>query len=185
LARKKKIFPAQPKEPAVKSIALPQVDRATQAISVTIRIAGPHEVTVDTHGKRTERGAHIAVATAGVAVYMYTATAAETYSDGWIDLAASPILNLLPGSVEPGKADRQAGADSPAVVITAHGHDQARHSFVPANRDRRAAAAIRIGRAVWLVEDRAAAETLICAWRQVHNLIPVIFDPIRSHTPVI
>lgn len=167
------------------STALPQVSRATQAISVTIRIAGPHEPAVDTHGQRTERGAHIAVAAAGVAVYLYTATAAETYSDAWIDLAASPILSLLPGRVETGKVDRQADADSPAVVITAHGHDEARHSFIPANRDHRAAAAVRIGRALWLVEDRAAAESFIGAWRQVHNLIPIIFDPIRSHAPVI
>lgn len=166
-------------------IAPAQVSRTTQAISVTIRVAGPHEITVDTHGQRTERGAHIAVAAAGVAVYMYTATAAETYSDAWIDLAASPILNLLPGSVETGKADRQTDADSPAVVITAHGHDRADHSFIPAGTDRRSPAAVRIGRAVWLVEDRAAAESFTGAWRQVHNLIPVIFDPIRSHVPVL
>lgn len=156
----------------------------SQSIAVTVRAAGELDVIIDTHGRRTERGAYISVMAAGVAVYLYTASAAETYSNAWIDLAASPSVTQLPHLANTGAHDRRASADSPAIVVTAHGWDFVKHHFVPADDTLRGGISIQVGRVRWVMEDRAAYQAYAEAWRQVHNLIPIVLGPVTGHRPL-
>ncbi len=137
----------------------------TQTISVTIRVTGPQNVTVETHGGRGDLGSYIAVLADHTATYVYDVRAARTYAGAWID-AAEIGRRFLPESL------LSAGAhdDSHGIVIRAHGRDHVRQLNDPA----RGALAIRVGQVIWLVQDRIAYRDMTAAWRQVLDLAPII-----------
>lgn len=137
--------------------------RYTQSITATVRITGPQDPRVDSHGVRGP-GSHISVHTLSALVYVHDRTAARIYADAWID--AVDLARSLPDDLTPA-----APHIGPALMIRAHGTDTVHRVFDP----HRHALAVSIGQVTWLVHDQVAYRSLTVAWRQVKELSPTIF----------
>lgn len=153
----------------------PKVATVVQLIRAFLRVTGEQEVTVDAHGLRGGGGSYVSVTGPVVAVYVYDTRAADAYINAFIDLAQSPLLNKIPARIERVESGEIAdAADSPSLIIRAHGHDVAQQTVSPAGRGTRGAVAIRVGQVVWLMQDQAVYHSYAAAWRQVRELAPII-----------
>ena len=143
-----------------------------QRIQAVVEVGGDVQVDITTHGGgRGAAGSYItAVFGVQVMVTMFDLAAARAYVRGWLDPADEWVFGKLPQMAEASVVARPE-VRGPAVTVRAHGADEHRVQFDQPGRSAR----VRIGGLTWLVLDRAAADPIREAWRQVGRLAPVVF----------
>lgn len=137
----------------------------TQTISVNIRIAGPQDVQIDTHGGGGP-GTYVSITSGGVVVYCYDTSSVRTYCEAW--LSCVDLATHLPTDTNP----ESVILPGPGVVIRAAGRDEIRTVLSPSPAELR----IRIGRAVWIVQDRIAHADMADAWRTVREIASLTLE---------
>jgi hypothetical protein len=140
-----------------------------QHILAGVIIAGHQCIDIDTHGGgRGAEGSHI-TATFGqqLMITLYDQDAATDYTRAWLADEHQWVFDGLPTEIP---IEHGQGSIGPALTVRAHGQDRTRARYESASRT----AIIRVGSLTWTVQDRAAADSMIEAWRYIIELAPVI-----------
>ena len=140
-----------------------------QHIIAAIRIAGPQSAEITTHGGGPgAAGSHITAAFGQqFMITMYDLAAAQVYIQAWTADEDQRIFSSLPASVASTTGQANIG---PALSVRAYGHDRRIARFDSTART----AVVRVGSLTWTVQDRAAADSMLEAWRYLADVAPVV-----------
>ena len=140
-----------------------------QHILAGIIIAGHQKVGIDTHGGGAgAEGSHI-TATFGqqLMITLYDMDAAAVYIKAWLAQDHQWIFDGLPLGIEAQDGQPTVG---PALSVRAHGEDRRFARYDSVSRT----AIVRVGSLTWTVRDKAAAGSMLDAWRHIADLGPII-----------
>lgn len=141
-----------------------------QNIVASIRIAGHQIGDVVSHGGNLAAGSHI-TATFGtqVMITMLDLDGALQFANAWTAPEHQWVYDLLPAEL-PGAATRDAVSTGPGLTVRANGVDKIDARYDSISRT----AHIRAGALTWIVQDRAAADSMIDTWRYVAHIAPAV-----------
>ena len=150
-----------------------------QNIIASIRIAGHQISDIVSHGGNHQIGNHItACFGTQVMVTMFDLPAALQFADAWTAVEHQWVYEYLPADL-PGATSQHAASTGPGLTVRANGADKINARYDSTSRT----AQIRAGALTWIVQDRAAADSMLAAWRYIAQLAPVVLGPEQAPLP--
>ena len=141
-----------------------------QNIVASIRIAGHQIADVTSHGGNRAAGSHItACFGTQVMITMLDLDGALKFAHAWTAPDHQWVFSNLPAEVHDASTAR-ATSTGPSLTVRANGVDKINARYDSISRT----AHIRAGALTWIVQDRAAADSMISSWRYVARIAPAI-----------
>ena len=139
-----------------------------QNIVASIRIAGHQIGDVVSHGGNHQVGSHItACFGTQLMITMLDLNGALQFARAWTAAEHQWVYDQLPTEL-PGAGTKDAASTGPGLTVRANGVDKINARYDSTSRT----AHIRAGALTWIVQDRAAGDSMIAAWRYVARLAP-------------
>ena len=141
-----------------------------QNIVASIRIAGHQIGDVTSHGGNRAAGSHItACFGTQVMITMLDLAGALQFANAFIAPDHQWVYEYLPAEVH-GASANGAISTGPGLTVRANGVDKIDARYDSISRT----AHIRAGALTWIVQDRAAADSMISSWRYVARIAPAV-----------
>ena len=141
-----------------------------QNIVASIRIAGHQIGDVTSHGGNRAAGSHITASFGTqVMITMLDLTGALQFAAAWTAPEHQWVYDHLPAEL-PGTATTEAASTGPGLTVRANGVDKIDARYDSVSRT----AHIRAGALTWIVQERAAADSMIATWRYVARIAPAV-----------
>ena len=140
-----------------------------QNIVASIRIAGHQIGDVVSHGGNRAAGSHITACFGSqVMITMLDLDGALQFAAAWLSPDHRWVYDNLPAEIAASTTD--AASTGPSLTVRANGVDKINARYESTSRT----AHIRAGAITWIVQDRAAADSMITTWRYIARIAPAV-----------
>ena len=141
-----------------------------QNIVASIRIAGHQIGDVVSHGGNRAAGSHITACFGSqVMITMLDLDGALQFAGAWLSPEHRWVYDYLPAEIADAST-KDAVSTGPSLTVRANGVDKIDARYESTSRT----AHIRAGAITWIVQDRAAADSMINTWRYVARIAPAV-----------